>query len=247
MKIYRAYLRTSTNTQKEKQTIKVQKSQIEQYARDNGFQITQWYMDDGVSGSNDERPALLELLKDCKSNKEHDQTVVTVALSRIGRELRIQERIIHEFKTMNVMLRSVTEPDLGSDQMERVLLRQIVGAVAQYDKAQIVAKLHAGRKYKASKGEYAGGRLGLGYEVIDGKVVKNQDAEAVQLIFKLRRSRIRKWSYQAIADELNRLDFTNARGLKFSGQGVRGVLNAKRNRGIMSYGEANVKVEGLKI
>ena len=250
MKIYRAYLRTSTNTQREKQTIQVQQSQIDAFAKANGFQITQWYKDDGISGSEENRPALVDMLRDSKlAEKEgHDQNIVVVSLSRIGRELRIQERVIHDMKNMGINLLSVTEPDLGSSQMERVLLRQIVGAVAEYDKKQIVAKLHSGRKHKASKGEYAGGRLGLGFKLVGGKVIQDKEqVETVRLIFKLRRCRTKKYSYAMISRELNELNYKNARGKEFTAQGVRGVLNADRNKGIMKYGENKIKVNELKI
>jgi len=46
---------------------------------------------------------------------------------------------------------SVAEPDLMASDTTRVLRRQLMGAVAQYDKSQIVLKLRGARMRKRAK------------------------------------------------------------------------------------------------
>ena len=52
---------------------------------------------------------------------------------------------------------SVAEPDLCSNDPSRVLMRQIFGSIAQYDRAMTVAKLRGAReRMRASKGRCEG-------------------------------------------------------------------------------------------
>ncbi len=74
------------------------------------------------------------------------KVIIIEKLDRLARVLMIQERILADFKGRGVTLISVAEPDLCSTDPTRTLLRQIVGAVAQYDKASIVSKLRAARQ-----------------------------------------------------------------------------------------------------
>jgi DNA invertase Pin-like site-specific DNA recombinase len=70
--------------------------------------------------------------------------------------LFIQEYILRNLKQRNVILLSATEQDLDSDP-SRVLFRQIMGAIAEYDKAMVVTKLQAARKrLRASQGRCEG-------------------------------------------------------------------------------------------
>jgi DNA invertase Pin-like site-specific DNA recombinase len=57
----------------------------------------------------------------------------------------IQESIILDMQRNNVVLLSTLEADLCSADPTRILIRQILGAFAQYEKSQIVLKLQAAR------------------------------------------------------------------------------------------------------
>jgi hypothetical protein len=46
----------------------------------------------------------------------------------------------------------VAEPDLIANDPTRILVRQMMGAVAQYEKSQIVLKLHGARLAQAGEG-----------------------------------------------------------------------------------------------
>jgi DNA invertase Pin-like site-specific DNA recombinase len=73
------------------------------------------------------------------------RTIIIERLDRLARELFIQEYILRDLKQRGVRLISVAEPDLDSDP-GRVLFRQMMGAIAQYDRTMVVLKLKAARK-----------------------------------------------------------------------------------------------------
>ena len=68
----------------ESNSITNQKAILQRYADDNGLHNTQFYVDDGFSGTNFNRPDFIHMMEDVKSGKVG--TVITKDLSRFGRD-----------------------------------------------------------------------------------------------------------------------------------------------------------------
>ena len=68
----------------ESESVLNQRSLIMNYLRDNGFVLTDEYVDDGYSGTNFDRPAFKRLLEDIEKGKIN--CVITKDLSRLGRD-----------------------------------------------------------------------------------------------------------------------------------------------------------------
>ena len=148
-----AYLRVSGLGQLEGDGFPRQRAAIKAYAASKGFRIVREFEERGVTGENDleNRPALKDLIAALRSNGT--RVVLIEKLDRLARDLMIQESIIADLRKSGFKLVSVMEPDLCSDDPTRVLLRQMMGAFAQYERAMIVTKLRAARqRAKASKG-----------------------------------------------------------------------------------------------
>ncbi|MBQ6380725.1 MAG: recombinase family protein [Clostridia bacterium] len=81
------YLRLSVEEAKngESESIKNQRSIIQQYCSDNGITIVREFIDDGFSGSNFERPGFKSLLDHIKTGLVN--MVITKDLSRLGRNM----------------------------------------------------------------------------------------------------------------------------------------------------------------
>ena len=65
-------------------SITTQKMMLEKYCKDNNLNIYDYYIDDGYSGLNFDRPAFQRMLSDIKNNKIN--MVITKDLSRLGRD-----------------------------------------------------------------------------------------------------------------------------------------------------------------
>ena len=50
-------------------SIQTQKTMLSQYARDNGFTVTEFYVDDGYSGTNFDRPDFCRMISDIECGK----------------------------------------------------------------------------------------------------------------------------------------------------------------------------------
>src|SRR5215469_10887493 len=72
--------------------------------------------------------------------------VLVEKLDRLARDLMVQETIIGDLRKNGFDIVSVMEPDLLQDDPSRKLMRQIFGAIAEYEKTMIVLKLRGARQ-----------------------------------------------------------------------------------------------------
>lgn len=141
-----AYLRVSGKGQVDKDGFTRQLEAIKEHAAATGYEIVEVFEEKGVSGKTEleDRAALGELFAALSDNGT--KTVFIEKLDRLARDLIVQENIIADFLKSGYTLVSVCEPDLCSDDPSRVFVRQIFGAMAQYEKSMIVLKLRGARQ-----------------------------------------------------------------------------------------------------
>jgi DNA invertase Pin-like site-specific DNA recombinase len=184
------YLRVSGKGQVDGDGFPRQKAAITTWARAHGYRIVRWFTEKGVSGTLEHREELDAMLVALMSNGV--DTVVVEKLDRLSRDLRIQENLIHEYFTNRFALISTCEPDLGSDDPNRVFMRQIFGAVAQLDKSNIVLKLRAARQRKKANTGRCEGRMPYGF----------REGEQ-QIIERIKKDYSKGKNYEQIARDLN--------------------------------------------
>ena len=152
-----AYLRVSGKAQVDGDGFPRQLEAVKKYAAQHDLKIVKVYREEGVSGTKEleNRPALQDLILALYSNGV--KTVIIEKLDRLARDLMVQETIIADMRKKGITLISVAEPDLMIDDPSRKLMRQIFGAIAEYEKAMIVFKLRGARqRMKAQTGRCEG-------------------------------------------------------------------------------------------
>ena len=157
-----AYLRVSGKGQLEGDGFTRQLAAIKKHAATNGIKIARVFREEGVSGTRDleNRPALQDMLVALHSNGT--KVVLVERLDRLARDLMIQESIIADMKRHGFEIVSVAEPDLCSDDPSRTLMRHVLGAFAQYERAIIVQKLRGARQRNRAKNGRCEGRKPFG-------------------------------------------------------------------------------------
>lgn len=139
-----AYLRVSGAAQINGHGLQRQKDAIDEYAKAHKHEIVKIFVDEGVSGTLLDRPGFADLVVAVQSNGV--RVVIIERLDRLARDIMVQESIIRDLKAKGVNLISTTEgPDLAADDPTRKLIRQLFGAVAEYEKDMLVLKLRASR------------------------------------------------------------------------------------------------------
>lgn len=154
-----AYLRVSSIGQVEGDGLTRQREAVREYAKANGITILDEYRDEGVSGATDfaDRPGFSDLLARIAGNCV--RVVLVERADRLARDLMVQETMLDALRRLGV---KVIDASAGTDLNDasdpsRVLIRQVMGAVAQWDKNCLVAKLRKARiRVRATKGRCEG-------------------------------------------------------------------------------------------
>ena len=142
------YMRTSsaTNVGEGKDSEARQRKAIEAYAKSAGLVIVEWFYDAAVSGADaiEARPGFAALLARIAGNGV--RTIVVETAHRFARDLMVQEVGFAMLRSLGVTLIAADSPtSFLDDGPTSKLIRQILGAVSEFDKAMIVAKLKGAR------------------------------------------------------------------------------------------------------
>ncbi len=196
-----AYLRVSGKGQVDGDGFQRQLLAIKRYAAANDIKITQVFREEGVSGTKEmvNRPAFSGMMTALYSNGT--KLVLVEKLDRLARDLMIQESIIADLRKHGYGLVSVMEPDLLEDDPSRKLMRQMMGAFAEYEKSMIVLKLRGARQRMRAKTGRCEGAKPYG--------MKAGESETENRIKTLRAGGS---SLQTIADQLNADGIPSRRG-----------------------------------
>jgi DNA invertase Pin-like site-specific DNA recombinase len=143
-----AYMRTSSaaNVGEGKDSEKRQRKAIEGYAKAAGIVIVDWFNDAAVSGADpiEARPGFTALLARIASNGA--RTIIVETANRFARDLMVQEVGFAMLRELGITLIAADSPQsFLDDGPTSKLIRQILGAVSEFDKAMTVAKLKGAR------------------------------------------------------------------------------------------------------
>jgi DNA invertase Pin-like site-specific DNA recombinase len=196
-----AYLRVSTVEQKGGFGLDVQVAAIRSYAKAKGIRLVDVVRDEAVSGNKGEdlRPGLAQALMRIK--RDEADLLLVPRIDRLARDLVLQETVIRELRKAGKDVLSVAEPDITEEDGQRTLIRQILGAIAEYEGWLIRARLRAGREMKKAQGGYASGRPPFGYRASRGTLVKVPEEQTI--IKKAKTLRKAGLSYRGIATRLD--------------------------------------------
>ena len=223
-----AYLRTSSAANVGGDSDKRQREAIARYAKAAGLEVATEFYDAAVSGADpiDQREGFTSLLAWAR---EHGvRTVIVENASRFARDVVVQETGYRLLTGQGFTLIAADDPDaFTADTPTQDLVRQILGAVAQFEKANLVAKLKAARdRMSRERGRRIEGRKG--YAVTDPKVTRDgHEVRLLELAKRLARRSPKTGkarSLRAISAELAGAGFTTAAGKPFSASQVQRLI-----------------------
>jgi DNA invertase Pin-like site-specific DNA recombinase len=195
-----SYLRVSGKGQVDGDGFPRQRETIERYAKAAGLELVGEYRDEGVSGTKEleDRDGLSELLTRIRANGV--RVVIVERADRIARDLLVSEVVLREFRDLGVSVIAAdggTDLTAGDEDPTRVLIRQVLGAVSQFEKSILVSKLRAARVRQRRATGHCEGRKPYG--------TRPGEADVTALIRKLRRKPRggERLSFAAIAERLN--------------------------------------------
>jgi DNA invertase Pin-like site-specific DNA recombinase len=195
-----SYLRVSGKGQIDGDGFPRQREAIQRYAKAHRMTIVDEFTDGGVSGKNEleDRPGLGLLIFRIEQNGV--RVVLVETAMRLARDLMVGEIILDRFRKLGVKVIEVSggnDLTVTDNNPTSRLIRQILGAVAEFEKSVLVGKLRAARQRQRLKHGRCEGRKPFG--TFPG------EAEIVERIKDMRRKprKGERLSFVAIAELLN--------------------------------------------
>ncbi len=139
------YARVSTTDQ----STDSQLLDLRRYVRERGWDIFREYVDEGISGTKDSRPALNELMNDAK--KRRFDVVLVWRFDRFARSTKHLILALEEFKNLGIDFVSYQENIDTSSPLGSAIFT-IISAVAQLERDIIAERVKAGLRNAVEAG-----------------------------------------------------------------------------------------------
>jgi DNA invertase Pin-like site-specific DNA recombinase len=176
------------------------------------------YYDAAVSGADpvDKRAGFSEMLQHLAANGA--KTIIVESPDRFARDLAVQLAGHDMLKALGVSIIPASAPEFFTEETPTaILVRQVLGAIAQFEKASAVAKLAAARKRKREHEGRCEGR----------KPLAMTRPEVVTLARKLRRRKPKggQLSLREVSMKLAAQGYLNERGKPYAAKSVASMLS----------------------
>jgi DNA invertase Pin-like site-specific DNA recombinase len=218
-----SYLRVSGKGQVDGDGFERQGQAIRAFCKASGLRIQGDFLEEGVTGTMEgiERPAFSRLL--ATRGSTNFDAIVVERMDRLARDLMVSEMLLRECRENGIKVFSADQgnlTDMASDGGDptRVLIRQIMGALAQWEKSVLVKKLKASRDRVRASGKRCEGVKPYGYFPGEAFILEQMQQRRAELIDGV------PTSYQRIACQLNEAGCVTRSKKAWTAQLVRDIL-----------------------
>ncbi len=192
------YVRVSTDEQaKSGLGLEAQIAKIKAYAELFDIELTEIIMDEGISGKTLERDGLKRAIKMLKEKKA--EGMVIAKLDRLTRNVADLGTLVSTVFD-KAELYSVSEQINTKNAAGRLVLNVLV-SVAQWERETICERTKDALQAKKARGEKTGGNIPFGFNVINGKLDRNEEEQAI--ISEIKSLKNKGLSLRKIAEALN--------------------------------------------
>lgn len=230
------YVRVSTISQVEGDSLETQRKQIQGYAMSKGLHLTdeQVFVEEGVSGGTnfEDRPEggrLLQMLIE-------GDTVTYSKLDRAFSNTRNALNVLHSLKELGVNAHFI---DRGGDVTSKgigQLVCTIPSAFATFERERTATLIREVKQMRKSEGKFTGGRRAFGFKIVDGRKAPLEKEQSI--IKEMRRKRTIGVSYRLIADWLR-----EDKGVRMSHVAVRNLLGSLK---MQDCRQRRVKIQTMR-
>jgi len=178
-----AYARVSTGNDEQKISFENQKKYYtDMITSNNNYIFAGVFSDEGISGTTDKRPGFLRMIELAKQGRI--DIIYTKSISRFTRNTDDLSKYCKILREHNVDV-IFEEENLRLLDASGTLLLTVLGAIYQMEVENTKERVNWTFQKRMERGELVGQANPLGYDVVNGKIVVNEDeAEIVRFIFK---------------------------------------------------------------
>lgn len=226
------YLRVSGRGQVDGDGPKRQHQVIKSFCETNRLKRWRNFFEQGVSGSVEgmDRPVFLKMIEHIDALVDpSEKAIVVERMDRLARDLMVQEFLLAECRKRGIKVYSADQGvliDMASDGGDptRKLIRQILGALAEWEKSQLVLKLRSARQRKKAKTGRCEGRPFYGETANERRILQT----AVNIFNTV-------LNYDTTAKMLNDGGFKTRYGKPWTRQNTRAIITShiKHNQALI--------------
>lgn len=234
MSVY-GYIRVSTVEQAEEgYSLAAQEASLREHCQRQGWELAHIYADEGISAKDTNRPGLQSLLAEIGKG----DILLVWKLDRLSRSVGDTEAIFGALDKLSASLVSVTEPHLSTAGASGVLVRQITAVFAEHYRNSLAENVRHGMAQLVKQGKWHGGPTPLGYDLQDGRLIPNGQADLVRRIYGMYASGL---GVRSICSTLNAEGMRTPRGYEWSVHPVSHILRNPIYAGRIAYGLRDAK------
>ncbi|NLI11415.1 recombinase family protein [Pelotomaculum propionicicum] len=229
------YIRVSTDEQAEQGiSIPAQKSRLLSYCQARGWEVYGFYVDDGYSGKDLDRPAMQRLIEDAAAKKFN--TALVLKLDRLSRRQKDVLYLLEEiFEPGGVGFKSVTESFDTTTPFGKAALG-MMAVFAQLERETIVERVRMAKNESARQGRFMGGPAPFGYRYNFGaKKLEIDEIQAQEIRWIYDRYLSGKLGYGYIAGELERKGVPGPTDERWNKTSVRKILTNPAYAGLVNH------------
>lgn len=227
------YIRVSTDEQaKEGYSIPAQRNRLEAFCVSQGWDIIGFYVDEGISAKDTNRPELQRMLKHIENGII--ECVLVYRLDRLTRSVRDLYELLDVFEKHDCKFKSATEVYDTTTPMGRLFIT-IVAALAQWERENLGERVRMGMQEKAEEGKWVVNTPPYGYDIDkenDALVINENEAVIIRKIFNMYLSGM---GTHKIAYTLNQNGIETKKQSAWMGNTVRQMLRNPIYKGTMRY------------
>lgn len=226
-----AYIRVSTHMQAEEgYSLQAQRERLKAYAFSQGWEIVQFYVDEGLSAKDMDRPELQRMLKGVREGIF--DIVLVYKLDRLTRSVIDLDKLLNEFSKHDVMFKSATEVYDTTTASGRLFIR-LVASMAQWERENLGERVRFGMEEKARTGKWTVSTPPFGYDSNDSNLLINHSESAiVKEIYTLYISGMGMWK---IAKNLNDRGLKTRRNKPWGQNSIHYILTNPIYKGTTRY------------
>jgi DNA invertase Pin-like site-specific DNA recombinase len=217
------YVRVSSLEQAENGwSIEGQIKEIRQHCENKGCKAVRLYKDEGYSASTIERPALQKMLE--HSIEKKFEKIIIWKYDRLSRNDMDFFALIHFLNKNKIVIESINEPTPNDGSPYNEFIIGILGLISSLERRVFLMRSKMGRKVRAEKGLWKGGRTPYGYDYNENTgflEINGEEAEVVRFIFNRYLECV---NYHEVARNLNAMEIKPRYADKWADNTIKVVL-----------------------
>ena len=234
------YARFSSDNQRS-ESIDAQIRAMNQFCKQNHWQVVSTYTDEARSATTDNRPQFQQMIAD--SGKGLFDIVLVHKLDRFSRDRYDSAVYKKKLKKNHVKLCSVLER--MDDSPESIMMEAVLEGMSEYYSKNLAREVMKGMNETALQCKHTGGCPPLGYDLDENRhlIINEQEAQAVKIIFQMFAD---GHGYTTIIDYLNAHGYKTKRGKMFGKNSLYEILSNEKYTGVFVFNKAAARADGKR-